>query len=319
MKNAESLGMVIVLAVLLVLFGTMVPGFATLDNLSNVLSAVSLIGLVACTMLFCLAGGDFDLSVGSTAALAGVLAVTWIKQGMNPLMAIAGGLLAGVLIGLTNGVVIARFGINALITTLATMQIVRGWAQIVTDGTPVGTANEVFLGLNSRPFPAPFDYPMQVWLMLLSFGIYGFILNRTVFGRNVLAIGGNRDAARLAGIKVSRAKIIVFMLQGFMAALAGILAASRVQLAESNGSQGLELQVISACVLGGVSLAGGTGTMTGVVVGVFIMGTVQNAMTLKSVPPFWQLVVTGGILLVAVLLDRAKTVWGLRAPKAAKT
>jgi L-arabinose transport system permease protein len=142
--------------------------------------------------------------------------------------------------------------------------------------------------------------------MVACFVVFGILLNRTIFGRNTLAIGGNAEAARLAGIDVTRTKIIIFTLQGLMAGFAGVILASRMTSGQPATAQGLELQVISACVLGGVSLTGGVGTITGVIVGVLIMGTVQNAMNLLNVPPFYQYVASGSILLAAVLFDRLK-------------
>ena len=145
-----------------------------------------------------------------------------------------------------------------------------------------------------------------VWIMAACFLVYGVLLNRTIFGRNTLAIGGNAEAARLAGISVTRIKIIIFALQGLMAGFAGVILAARMTSGQPNTAQGLELQVISACVLGGVSLTGGVGTMTGVIVGVFIMGTVQNSMNLLNIAPFYQYVASGSILLAAVLFDRLR-------------
>jgi L-arabinose transport system permease protein len=218
-------------------------------------------------------------------------------------LGILAGITAGGVVGLLNGFVIAQLGINALITTLASMQIVRGLAFIVSDGKAVGVQKEGFfnLGIGSMA-----GIPVPVWVMLACFVIFGVLLNRTVFGRNTLAIGGNAEAARLAGIRVTRSKIIIFSLQGLIAGLAGVILAARMTSGQPNTAQGLELQVISACVLGGVSLTGGVGTMLGVVVGVLIMGVVNNAMNLRNVPPFYQYVASGGILLAAVLLDRIK-------------
>jgi L-arabinose transport system permease protein len=225
----------------------------------------------------------------------------------NLLYAFAAPLLAGALIGATNGFVIARLGINALITTLATMQIVRGVTRILCNGASVGVYDPKFLALGQfslRGIGSP------IWCMVLAFVIFGFLLNKTVYGRNTLAIGGNTEAARLAGIPVVRTKVLLFALQGIVAAFAGILLASRMTSGQPNTQEGLELKVISACVLGGVSLTGGVGTISGVLVGVLIMGCVQNAMDLKNIPPFWQLVASGGILLAAVLLDKLKHLRG---------
>jgi L-arabinose transport system permease protein len=280
-----------------------VPSFATLTNIKGLLLSVTTVGMIACTMLFCLAGGDFDLSVGSIVALAGVVAAIIVRDYGNVGLALVAALAAGGLIGYVNGFVIAKIGINALITTLATMQIVRGAALLLSNGSSIGVSSETFSNIG---LTAPLDIQSPIWIMLGMFVVFGVLLNKTTFGRNTLAIGGNAEAARLAGVKVARTKIIVFTLQGIVAALAGVILASRVTSGQPTTAEGLELQVISACVLGGVSLTGGIGTISGTIVGVLIMGIVQNAMNLKNIEPFWQLVVSGAILLAAVMLDRLR-------------
>ncbi len=216
----EQAGMLAILAVLVIVCSLTVNDFFTLRNLDSLLLAVSTVGIISCTMLFCLASGNFDLSVGTIVPCA----------------------------------------------------------QLTT----------------------------PVWICIGCFLFFGFLLQRTTFGRNTLAIGGNEEAARLAGIPVARIKILIFVMQGIVAALAGMVLASRMTSGQPKSSDGLELQVISACVLGGVSLTGGIGRMSFVIAGVFIMGVVQNAMNLKNVDPFYQYVVSGTILLLAVLFDRVK-------------
>ena len=299
----DSMGMLAVFIVLIIGVSIFVPNFFSGVNMRGLALSVATVGIIACTMLFCLAAGDFDLSVGSVVALSGVLAAVVINNTHSMPLGIAAGILAGGLVGLINGAVIARIGINALITTLATMQIVRGFSYIVSDGKAVGVGESSFFTLGISSF---LSIPTPVWIMIACFVVYGLLLNRTIFGRNTLAIGGNAEAARLAGIGVVKTKIIIFMLQGLMAGFAGVILASRMTSGQPATAQGLELQVISACVLGGVSLTGGVGTMTGVIVGVLIMGTVQNAMNLLNIPPFYQYVASGSILLAAVLFDRLK-------------
>ena len=297
-------GVFLIFLLLVVSASFFVPSFATETNIKGLLLSVATIGMIACTMLFCLAGGDFDLSVGSTVALSGVIAAILIRDGHGLAVAIAAALGSGILVGFANGFVIAKIGINALITTLATMQIVRGAAYLLSNGSSIGVSDEAFAQLG---LAAPLGYQSPIWIMFTMFLIFGILLNKTTFGRNVLAIGGNQEAARLAGVKVVRTKIIVFTLQGIVAAFAGIILASRITSGQPTTMQGLELQVISACVLGGVSLTGGIGTISGTIMGVLIMGIVQNAMNLRNIEPFWQLVVSGAILLAAVMLDRLRT------------
>jgi L-arabinose transport system permease protein len=212
-------------------------------------------------------------------------------------------LAAGAAVGLINGFVVAKLRINSLIATLAMMEIVRGAAFLASGGEAVAIPEESFYVLGTGK---SLGLSFPVWITLLCFVAFGFVLNATVFGRNVLAIGGNSEAARLAGVPVDRVKIIVFTVHGLVTALAGIVLAARITSGQPNTSLGLELQVISACVLGGVSLSGGVASIGGVIVGVLIMGAAQNALNLLDVPTFYQYVVRGGILLVAVILDQLR-------------
>ena len=297
----EQVGMLAVLAILFIGCSVFVTNFFTWVNMQGLLLAVSTVGMVSCTMLFCLAAGDFDLSVSSVVACAGVIAAVVMRDTGSITLGIGAALGCGLMVGLANGVVVAKAKINALITTLATMQIVRGLAYIVSGGKAVGVAREAFFVLGNTSF---LWLPTPVWLCLACFLLFGFLLDRTTFGRNTLAIGGNPEAARLAGIRVDRVKIAIFAMQGLVAAFAGIVLASRMTSGQPMSSQGFELEVISACVLGGVSLTGGVGRMSFVIAGVLIMGIVQNAMNLENVAPFYQYVARGAILLGAVLFDR---------------
>jgi L-arabinose transport system permease protein len=303
----DRAGMLLVLVLLFAGCALFVENFLSWRNLQGLALAVSTIGMVACTMLFCLAAGDFDLSVGSVVACAGVLAAVVMTQTGSITLGILAGLALGAASGFTNGYVVARLGINALITTLATMQIVRGLGFIISDGKAVGIAQEGFFVLGNS---ALLGVPTPVWITVGCFAVFGVVLNRTVFGRDTLAVGGNAEAAHLAGIPVARVKIAIFTLQGVLAAFAGIVLASRMTSGQPNASLGFELEVISACVLGGVSLTGGVGSMGFVIAGVLIMGIVQNAMNLLNVPTFYQYVARGLILLAAVLFDR----WKRRSP-----
>lgn len=295
--------MTIVFLVLFTCLSLWVPNFLSGPNMIGLALSVSLVGMVACTMLFCLAAGDFDLSVEAVVAFSGVLAAVVMGATGSITLGISAGVLAGGLVGLVNGVLIGWVRINALIVTLATMQVVRGSCFIVSDGSAVTIQQESFFVLGMGTFQG---IPLPVWITIVCFIFFGLLLNRTPFGRSTLAIGGSREAARLAGIAVTRAKVAIFTLQGLVAGFGGVILAARMTSGQPNSSVGFSLDVISACVLGGVSLTGGVGTMTGVIVGVLIMGTVQNAMNLMNVPTFYQYVARGLILLAAVMFDRFK-------------
>lgn len=298
--------MALIFAALFILSAIFVPNFLNPVNMRGLALAVVQVGIVACTMLFCLASGDFDLSPGAIVALSGVLAAVVTNRTGSVPLGFAAGIAAGGLVGYVNGFVIARIGISAMIATLATQQIARGLTFISSGGSAVGVSNVAFYKLGSTLFPAQFGIPLPVWAMGGCFLVFGFLLNKTIFGRNTLAIGGNTEAAKLAGINVARTKVIIFTLMGIASGFAGVILASQMTSGQPNEGMGLELRVISACVLGGVSLTGGVGTMFGVIIGVLIMGTVQNVMNLMNIPTFWQYVVSGLVLLAAVMLDRLK-------------
>ncbi len=302
-KIWDKFGMLMVFAGLFILCCLFVPYFATFINMKGLGLAISMSGMVACAMLFCLACGDLDLSVASVIACSGVVTAVAINATGNVVLGIGAGLLSGVAFGLLNGFVIAKLQINALITTLATMQIARGLGYIISDGKAVGITEESFFALGNSSF---IGVPTPIWLTIITFAVFTFLLNNTVYGRNTLAIGGNEEAARLAGVNVVKTKMMIYTISGFMAALAGVILAARMTSGQPMTSVGFELVVISACVLGGVSLKGGIGKVSYVIAGVLILGTVENAMNLLNMSPFAQYVVRGLILLAAVIFDRYK-------------
>ncbi|MFM2486426.1 L-arabinose ABC transporter permease AraH [Celerinatantimonas yamalensis] len=299
----DSFGMLMVFVALFILCCLFVPNFSSFINMKGLGLAISMSGMIACASLFCLACGDLDLSVASVVACAGVVTAVSINATGSVVLGIIAGLLSGVFFGLINGFVIAKLKVNALITTLATMQIARGLGYIISDGRAVGITEEQFFSLGNSNI---LGLPTPIWLTAICFVVFAFLLNKTVYGRNTLAIGGNEEAARLAGVNVVRTKLIIFTVSGLVSALAGVILASRMTSGQPMTSIGFELVVISACVLGGVSLKGGIGKISYVIAGVLILGTVENAMNLLNISPFSQYVVRGTILLLAVIFDRYK-------------
>jgi L-arabinose transport system permease protein len=312
----DKANILIIFFALFIAVSLFVPYFFTWRNMVGLALSVSMVGMVACTMLFCLASGDFDISVESVIAFSGVLAAVLIDATGSILVGILGGIVIGGMVGLANGLVIAKFKINALIATLAMQQIVRGVGFIISGGSAIGISKDSFFGLGNGSL---LGIPSPVWITIACFTVFGFLLDRTTYGRNTLAIGGNKEAARLAGINVERVRIAIFGIQGLIAGFAGVVLASRMTSGQPNASLGFSLDTISACVLGGVSLSGGVGTIMGAIVGVLIMGTVQNAMNLLNVPTFYQYVARGVILLLAVLFDRMKTIHASRPASDAST
>ncbi|HEV3424599.1 MAG TPA: L-arabinose ABC transporter permease AraH [Paraburkholderia sp.] len=302
-QQVTDYSLIVIFAIMFITMSVTVDHFFSIENMLGLALSISQIGMVACTMMFCLASRDFDLSVGSTVAFAGVLCAMVLNATGNTFIAIIAAVAAGAVIGFVNGAVIAYLRINALITTLATMEIVRGLGFIVSHGQAVGVSSDTFIALGGLSF---FGVSLPIWVTLLCFIVFGVMLNQTVYGRNTLAIGGNPEASRLAGINVERTRVFIFLIQGAVTALAGVILASRITSGQPNAAEGFELNVISACVLGGVSLLGGRATISGVVIGVLIMGTVENVMNLLNIDAFYQYLVRGAILLAAVLLDQLK-------------
>ncbi|MFL9894888.1 L-arabinose ABC transporter permease AraH [Paraburkholderia sp. RL17-381-BIF-C] len=302
-QQITEYSLIVIFVVMFITMSLTVDHFFSIENMLGLALSISQIGMVACTMMFCLASRDFDLSVGSTVAFAGVLCAMVLNATGNTFIAIIAAVAAGAVIGFVNGAVIAYLRINALITTLATMEIVRGLGFIVSHGQAVGVSSDTFIALGGLSF---FGVSLPIWVTLLCFIVFGVMLNQTVYGRNTLAIGGNPEASRLAGINVERTRVYIFLIQGAVTALAGVILASRITSGQPNAAEGFELNVISACVLGGVSLLGGRATISGVVIGVLIMGTVENVMNLMNIDAFYQYLVRGAILLAAVMLDQLK-------------
>ncbi len=301
----ETGGLVVLYLLILVGCWLFVPNFGTSINFQGLLLSVATVGMLACTMMLCLACGDFDLSVGSVVAMSGVVAAQVVNHTGSITLGIAAGVGSGLIVGLINGLNIAVGGINALIATLATMQAARGAAYLfcTPPAVPVGVREPAFYQIGQTYF---LGLGTPIWMMIAMFIVFGFILNFTIFGRNALAIGGNIEAARLAGVRVRLMKVAIFSIQGAMAGFAGTVLASRMTSAQPKTAEGLELQVISACVLGGVSLTGGIASISGVIVGVLIMGTLQNVLDLLGVDRFYQYVISGAVLLIAVYVDKLK-------------
>lgn len=299
----NSYGMLLIFAVIFIASCAFIPNFATVVNMKGLGLAISMSGIVACGMLFCLAAGEIDLSIASVIACAGVVTAVAINVTQSVTIGVLAGLGLGVAIGLINGFVVAKLKINSLITTLATMQIARGLGYIISDGKAVGITKEEFFEIGYQDL---FGIPLPIVFTIICLGIFGFLLSKTTYGRNTLAIGGNQEASRLAGINVDRTKLIIFVVSGFVSALAGVILAARMTSGQPMTSVGFELTAISACVLGGVSLTGGVGKISFVIAGVLILGTIENAMNLLNISPFAQYVVRGLILLIAVIFDKYK-------------
>ncbi|HLG76482.1 MAG TPA: ABC transporter permease [Ktedonobacteraceae bacterium] len=279
--------------------------FLSLDNFAAVLLNAAQYGILAVGMSILMIGGVFDLSIGATLALSGVVVAILIANLNVPVpLAILIALAVGGLAGLLNGLIVTRIRINALITTLATTGIYRGITQLIS-GTGVSPISDNFAQVGQSVwlgFQSPF------WVMVIVVAAGTWAVGQTRFFRQYYYVGGNERAARLSGIKTSRLMLIAFVIMGVLAGLAGILNAARLNAAVVSAGIGIELQIITATVLGGASLKGGEGTVQGAFLGVIFIALVQNALIILDVSVFWQNIVIGLVLLAAVSLDRWKTV-----------
>jgi ribose transport system permease protein len=275
--------------------------FPTIENFSQIMLNLSIDTIVAVGMMVLMIGGMFDLSVGSIVAFAGGMAgYLMYYHNVNFIMAIIAALTGSVIIGFINGWLIAKIGINPMIQTLAMMGVVRGFALMLS-------------GAGIQNFPYNFIYFGQskllglqapVWYMLAIVFVFGFLVNNTVFFRRYYFIGGNEKAARLSGINVKKMKIWGFVISALLAGIAGLLLSSRLGAALSTSGEGLELRVITAVILGGASLSGGIGKIWGAFLGVLFMALINNLLIISRVSGYWQEVILGAILIIAVGIDQ---------------
>ena len=271
----------------------------------NVLRQVSINALIAFGMTFVILTGGIDLSVGSILALTGAVTASFLASGMDPILAMSLGLLLGAVLGAINGIIIAKGKVAPFIATLATMTIYRGLTLVYTEGKPIsGLGDSLSFQLLGKGYFL--GIPVPIVTMALVFGVLYFILKKTTFGRRVYAVGGNEEASRLSGISVDRIKIYVYALTGMLAALAALILTSRLNSAQPTAGSMFELDAIAAVVLGGTSLTGGRGWIVGTIIGALIIGVLNNGLNLIGVSSFFQQVVKGAVILIAVLLDRKK-------------
>ena len=292
-------GMLVIFAILVAGLMVLSPTFRAPANLINVLQQNSIIGIVACGMLLMIVVGGFDLSVGAVGALSSCVAAAVIINLSVPLGAGAG-LLAGLLVGLLNGILIAKVGINPFVTTLGTQVLVYGLLYVATDAKPIYGLPSGFtwVGLG-RVGPVPVAALIFAAVVAITF----VILRLTTFGHHIYAVGGNKDAARLAGINVDRVTIATYGIGGLFAAVAGLVLLGQTNIGQPASASAWPLAAIAAVVVGGVPLTGGIGGVGGAILGTLLLGTVANALNQFSVSPYWQPAITGLVILVAVGLD----------------
>ncbi len=294
------------IGLLLLMFGVSLfsPNFLTVDNLLNVLRQTSINAIIALGMTYVILTAGIDLSVGSVLAFSGAICASLIASDVNIVLAVVMTLGVGGLLGAANGMVISFFGVQPFIATLVGMTMIRGATLVYTGGRPISTGDfdvaESFYSLGGGYIAG---IPVPIVIALVVFVIAWIVLNRAALGRYVYAIGGNEAVTLIAGINVNRVKMIVYILSGVMAALAGIILTARLESAQPTAGAGYELDAIAAVVLGGTSLMGGRGTLVGTLIGALIIGVLNNALNLMDVSSYYQQIAKGAVILLAVVVD----------------
>jgi ribose transport system permease protein len=299
-KQSDILVLILALVALCAITYFLKPVFLSERNIMNTLRQVSLTAICGFGLTMIILVGEIDLSVGSQQAVAGIITVAVLNATGSIFLAIVAALAAGLVVGGLNGLLVTKLKINSLIVTLGTMAIWRGVSMVVTNAVSIQSAVPDFLGL-ATGFVGP--VPNAVIIAALLFVVAYYVLNHTTFGRYIYAIGGNHEASRFAGLPVDRMKLIVYIVGSVLSMLSGVLLASRMASAQPTAGTGFEMIVIASVILGGVSLSGGIGTITGALIGMLILGVLQNALTLMDVSSFWQDITRGIVIILAVGID----------------
>jgi ribose transport system permease protein len=300
-----SIGLALVIEI--ILFSQLSPYFFTAENLLNVSLQVSITAIIAAGMTFVILTAGIDLSVGSLVALAGILATSVIKIDLPIYLSLSLGILAGILFGVFSGfiagVFVTKFKITPFIVTLALMTIWRGTSFVYTEGRPIWELPEAFGYLGGGRI---IGVPVPTLIMVIVFIVSHILLTKTRYGRYIYAVGGNLEAARLAGIKTNKILISAYIISGVLSAVAGVLLASRINSGQPNAGLMYELDVIAAVVVGGTSLFGGRGTIIGTFLGAMLIAVLRNGLNLLNVGSYVQQVIVGVVILLAVLLDQLR-------------
>jgi ribose/xylose/arabinose/galactoside ABC-type transport system permease subunit len=300
-KSLRQYGIFVVFIIICLILSFISPQFLTVSNWTIIITQVSINALLAFGVTFVIITGGIDLSLGSMVAVTGVTAAMLAHPDTFPVvLPIFVGLLAGLLMGAFNGFIITKSKIAPFIVTLGTMTIGRGLALILSKGRPISNLSESFNFIGGGNI---LGIPFPIIVLILVFIICSVILKKTLLGRYIYAVGGNEQASRASGINVNQVKMAVYSIAGLLAGLAGIVLTSRITTGQPNAGAGFELDAIAAAVIGGTSTSGGTGTMTGTLIGVLLIGVINNGLDLLNVTSYYQQVVMGIIIIGAVVLD----------------
>lgn len=304
-KENQNLGTIVALIILIVFVSVLNPAFLQVNNLLNLMRQLIINGFIALGMTFVILTGGIDLSVGSTLALTSAIFAGLLQGGMPTILAILIALGLGLILGLVNGILITKGKLAPFIVTLATMTIFRGLTLVYMDGRPIAGPKDdfAFQFLGKGQF---FGIPFQVILFIIAYLILWILLTKTSYGRKIYAVGGNEKASFISGIKIDKVKILVYVISALMAVLSGLVFTSRLNSAQPTAGSAYEMDAIAAVVLGGTSMTGGSGSLTGTLIGILILGVLNNGLNLLGVSSFYQQIVKGVVILIAVLIDRKR-------------
>ncbi|MCR4998660.1 MAG: ABC transporter permease [Lachnospiraceae bacterium] len=298
--GGDKLTMIAAIIVVFIIFSTLNHNFFTPTNIVNILVAGSLVGLVAIGHTYLIIAAQNDLSPGAVVAFSGVLAALLSAAGVPFGAVVLITVICGALIGVFNSFMVNKIKLDPFIATLVTQSVIRGFAYIICDGKPVSITDSTYLLIGKLRI---FGIPLSVWIMIILIVVFGIILAKTKFGREIYAIGGNKDAARLAGLNPQRTILICFILMGILCAIGGIIFSSRMNSGQPAANVNLEFDAITAVILGGVSFMGGVGGMGGTILGIILIQSFNTGLTMVNVPSFWQYVARGALLLFALTTD----------------
>jgi ribose/xylose/arabinose/galactoside ABC-type transport system permease subunit len=296
----QKFGLLMVILFLVLIMSLVKPVFISSENIINVLRQVSINGVLAIGITFVIMTGGIDLSIGSIVAITAVITGSLLEKGYGVAASISISMTAALAFGLFNGLLIAVGGLPPFIATLANMTIARGFALVYANGRNFVIVHEDFLRIGKGSI---FGIPIPIWILLAVCILAYIVLNFTVFGRHIYAFGGNRQAAKLAGVRTRLVEISAYMITGLLSGLAAIILASRTSAGQPTAGTGYELDAIAAAAIGGISMVGGSGTIGGTIMGFIIIGVMLNSLTLLNVSSFYQQIVKGIIIIVAVMLD----------------
>lgn len=299
-KILRQFGLVFVALIIIIFMSITSDVFLTSQNITNILRQISINGILAVGMTFVILTGGIDLSVGSVVAITGVIVGSLLDTGTNWVLASIAALVISVICGLINGWLIAYIGFQPFIATLSTMTIGSGFAKLYSDGKPYMISDPAFKKIGQGAF---LGVPIPI-ILLVIFCILGLvILMMTTFGRYVFAIGGNMSAAKLSGVRTQRIQTMVYVFSAICAWMVGLVLAARISSGQPTAGEGYEMDAIAATAIGGTSMNGGIGSLTGTIIGFILLGLLQNSMNLMNINSFWQDIVKGLLIIVAVFLD----------------